>query len=235
MDPRCRIPQHPASYIAVACLMALTVAACTNTERQAAQAQGAPARLAQAANPCAAKAQNPCAAKAANPCAVKAQNPCAAKNPCAMAAPIDPGLILRPTGTTLATAPRAQLLAVGERLWNDRTLGTSGLACSTCHMQHANFNPTFTQAYPHAVAMPRERAGVRQVHLDEMVQFCMVVPMAAKPLPWNAQALAALTAYSQVVQQDVIKAVAANPCALKPKVGNPCNPCAVKNPCAGKK
>jgi hypothetical protein len=81
-----------------------------------------------------------------------------------------------------------------------------------------------------------------RVALDEMVQFCMVVPMASKPLPWESKELAALTMYAQEVQKGFIKAAAANPCMLKQpatnpcaaKAKNPCNPCAAKaaNPCA---
>jgi hypothetical protein len=54
--------------------------------------------------------------------------------------------------------------------------------------------------------MPEERSGVAQVALDEMVQVCMVVPMASKPLPWESKELAALTVYAQEVQKDFIKA-----------------------------
>jgi cytochrome c len=123
---------------------------------------------------------------------------------------------------------------MGERLWNDRSLGTSGLSCQTCHLNHANFNPSFAKAYPHPVTMAQQRAGVQQVDLDEMVQFCMVVPMASQPLAWESKELAALTAYSRQVQQEFIRAAAANPCMLKPAAANPCNPCATKNPCAAK-
>jgi hypothetical protein len=80
--------------------------------------------------------------------------------------------------------------------------------------------------------MATEKGGVRRVHLDEMVQFCMVVPMAAKPFPWGSKDLAALTAYSGEVQKRFIKTggatKAASPCAAK-------NPCAARNPCAAKK
>jgi hypothetical protein len=57
-----------------------------------------------------------------------------------------------------------------------------------------------------------------------MVQFCMLQPMQAEPLPWNSPKLAALTHYVEHVQQGHT----ANPCAMK-------NPCAAKNPCAGKR
>jgi cytochrome c len=44
--------------------------------------------------------------------------------------------------------------------------------------------------------MTEQPGGLKQVSLDEMVQFCMVVPMAAKPLAWDSKELAALTAYA---------------------------------------
>jgi cytochrome c len=191
--------------------------------------------VAQAANPCAAKAADPCSAKAKNPCVVKAANPCAAKNPCAASDRIDSKLVTRPAGTRLFAGASAQLVKEGKRLWNDRSLGTSGLACGTCHLNHANFNPSFVKPFPHAVAMTEQRARLKQVSLDEMVQFCMVVPMASKPLAWDSKELAALTAYAGEVQKGFIKAAAANPCMLKPSAANPCNPCAAKNPCAGKR
>jgi hypothetical protein len=194
-----------------------------------------------AANPCATKA-NPCAAKnpcATNPCAAK--NPCAA-NPCAAGAKIEPKLITRPAGTKLVMANRAELIKQGEQLWQDPSLSTNGLTCQTCHINHGSFLTTFSQPYPHMVAMAKDRASLDKIHIDEMVQLCMVVPMAAKPLPWNSKELAALSAYSLEVQK-TFKPVAANPCAPK---ANPCgataNPCAAKgknpcgaNPCAPKR
>ena len=220
------------------CLLALMVVFFPSSEVNAAPSQltlaesqvtNPCATAANPRNPCAAK--NPCAATAANPC-----NPCAAKNPCATAAPIDPALITRPADTKNFTGSPDQLVKEGERLWHDQSLGTSGLACQTCHRNHANFNPSFAKPYPHTVAMPKQRAGVEQIHLDEMVQFCMVVPMASQPLRWDSQQLAALTAYTAHIQKGFIQASATNPCnpcASK----NPCtmktvNPCAAQNPCS---
>jgi cytochrome c len=240
--------------------VALIAAGCSGTPLDT-TASPATARMA-AANPCAAKAAqpsaaNPCAAKtlaaaakqpcAANPCATKtnpcaaknpcAANPCAAKNPCAAGAKIEPTLITRPAGTKLAMADRAALITQGERLWQDLSLSTNGLTCQTCHINHGSFLATFSQPYPHTVAMAKERAGMEKIDIDEMVQLCMVVPMAAKPLPWNSRELAALSAYSLEVQKTFkpsAQPAAANPCAVK----NPCapqaNPCAPKgkNPCS---
>lgn len=199
-----------------------------------------------AANPCAAKnpcaVRNPCAGRnpcAANPCAAK--NPCAGRNPCganpcAGRAQIDPKLITRPRGTKLASGDRRSLMKEGRRLWNDNTISTNGMACSSCHKGGTElFQPTFAEPYPHKVAMPAAMAGRNTIALDEMVQICMVVPMAAKPLPWQSRELAALTAYTGEVQKQYVAYLKKNPCAGK-VAANPCaaNPCAAKNPCAGR-
>ena len=102
--------------------------------------------------------------------------------------------------------------------------------------------------YPHRVAMAEQRAGVKEVTADEMVQFCMIVPMQAKPLGWSSRELAALSAYTVALQTGFNPCKAAgvgacnpcNPCAAK-RACNPCNPCAAKkacnpcNPCAAKR
>lgn len=140
---------------------------------------------------------------------------------------------MRPKNYQPYKADQATLLKDGERLWKDTKLSTNGLACNTCHVNNAAFAPTFAKPYPHAVAMATQQAGVKQVHLDEMVQFCMVVPMAAKPLKWDSRDLAALTAYTARVQKTFNPCAAKNPCAAR----NPCaakNPCGARNPCAGR-
>ncbi|MCC6208574.1 MAG: cytochrome C peroxidase [Gammaproteobacteria bacterium] len=192
-------------------------------------------------NPCAAK--NPCAAR--NPCA--ANNTCSAANPCAaaMGNQIDSGLVTRPKHYRPYKGAQAELVTYGKELFNDTSLSTNGMSCNTCHQSHGAFNETFTKPYPHFVKMPSDRSGLQAVHLDEMVQFCMVAPMAAQPLPWDGKELAALTAYTATLQKDFkprrsnpctakSPCAAANPCAAK----NPCkasNPCAARNPCAPEK
>lgn len=165
---------------------------------------------------------------AGNPCA---KNPCA-KNPCVAMPKLDPKLITRPHGYKPATGDAK----LGEALWSDTKLSTNGLSCNSCHANHGSFKETFAIPYPHTVAMARDQAGVKTVHLDEMIQACMVMPMAAKPLPWDSKELAALTAYTLTVQKTFKPGKAGNPCAARP--ANPCapkaaNPCA-KNPCAKK-
>ena len=146
-------------------------------------------------------------------------NPCAAKNPCAAAAAaIDPALVRRPKGSQPFAGKRAELVAEGEKLWKSTALSTNGMACETCHQNGGAFNASFAKPYPHAVAMSTERAGLKRVSAEQMVQLCMVVPMAAKPLAWDSRELAALTAYTREVQKGFIKTGAKNPCAGK----NPC-------------
>ena len=136
--------------------------------------------------------------------------------------------VMRPANYRPYKGSQKELVAYGKRLFSDTSLSSNGMSCSTCHDNNGAFQATFEKPYPHYVQMTDERAGVRSVHLDEMVQFCMVAPMAAKPLPWNSKKLAALTAYTATLQKGFRTG---NPCVAK----NPCaamNPCAAKNPCA---
>jgi cytochrome c len=175
------------------------------------------------ANPCAGKNPcNPCAAKDAkkatnpcnpcNPCAAKKKaanpcNPCGAKkgvnpcNPCGGGAKIDPGRFQQPKGAELASGTSSELVKRGEELWSDAGLGRSGLACASCHVdRYTLMKDGFDAPYPHYVEMPSQRAGVSEVSAAEMVQFCMIVPMADDPLPWDSRELAALTAWVERIQ-----------------------------------
>jgi len=187
-------------------------------------------------NPCAGK--NPCAAK--TPCA--AHNPCAAKNPCNPCNPcrpnpcaasdrIDQSLVTRPHGTKLATGNKADLIAEGKALFMNDQLSSNGMSCIACHSDYGSFEASFSKPYPHKVAMAAGRVGMKTIDLDEMIQVCMVAPMATKPLPWDSRTLAALTAYTSDLQKSFVPEADENPCAPM----NPCaahNPCAAKNPCA---
>lgn len=131
---------------------------------------------------------------------------------------------MRPAGVKLAKGNKSKLIAEGKRLWNSTSLSTNGLSCNSCHVNNASLNATFAEPYPHRVAMPSQMAGAGKIHADEMAQFCLLVPMQSKTLPWNSTELAALAAYTVELQ----KTFKPNPCAAK----NPCNPC---NPCAARK
>ena len=170
-----------------------------------------------------------------------AANPCAA-NPCAGdGTGIDASLVTMPAGAALNTGGKsqAQLVAMGEELWNDKSLSSAGAtACSTCHVnKYAMINATFSDPYPHYVKMAKDRAGLDQVSAAEMVQLCMAIPMQAEPLAWDGVDLTALAAYVESLQGGFDASMAANPCAANPcnpRAANPCNPCAANpcNPCA---
>lgn len=155
-------------------------------------------------------------------------NPCGPKNPCAVQGgetrELDSRRITRPAGTVLATGDHTQLVKEGERLWKDAKLSKNGLSCDGCHANYGNFMPSFAKPYPHEVAMMRDKAGVQQIRLDEMVQGCLIVPMATQPLPWDSRELAALTTYTAEMQK-----------GFKPGDTAPANPCAPKNPCGGQR
>ena len=174
-----------------------------------------------AANPCAADAD------AANPCAA---NPCAA-NPCAAGGMIDAALVTQGDNALDSHGMSdAELVAKGAELWTDRSLSSTGTtACSSCHMDYALINASFAEPYPHPVKMAKERAGLEQVNAAEMVQLCMVIPMASEPLDWGSQELAALSAYVEDLQTGYTGAAGANPCAANPCAANPC----AANPCGG--
>ena len=153
-------------------------------------------------NPC---GKNPCAAK--NPCGMK--NPCAA-NPCAMKP--------KPIRKTPIT-DSAKLLQMGEKLWNDTKLGTSGTACATCHPGGKGLK---TAPFPKYLKMPNDI-----LTLDQMINFCMKNPMKGKPLLWNSPEITALASYVQANAKE--EGEPANPCAMKHPCGRK-HPCGMKNP-----
>lgn len=195
-----------------------------------------------AKNPC--QTKNPCAAM--NPCATK--NPYAAKNPCAAGDRVDPKLVTRPNGTEPYQGDMLALVTEGRDLWNSKAISrNNSVSCSTCHQDGTTMlQPGFAKPYPHSVQMAKDAAGMESITLEGMVQLCMIKPMQSKPFAWDSRQLAALTAYTSVLQR-TFKPVgnthnpcaAKNPCTAKnPCVVNPCaamkNPCAVMNPCAAR-
>lgn len=105
--------------------------------------------------------------------------------------------VTRPTGYK----PIAGDAKLGAQLWKDTKLSTNGMSCNSCHANHGAFQSSFAQPYPHSVQMAQAQLGLPSVHLDEMVQACMVMPMAAKPLLWNSKELAALVTYARQEQK----------------------------------
>lgn len=89
----------------------------------------------------------------------------------------------------------------GEKLFSDTKLSTNGMSCASCHANNESFSESFSKPYPHEVAMASDALGISSIHLDEMIQLCIVMPMATEPLPWNSEELSALAAYVTELQK----------------------------------
>jgi len=115
---------------------------------------------------------------------------------------VDPALVQRPDGVAAFEGDPVELAEAGEALWNDASLGTAGVACSSCHVGGAQFKDSFRQPYPHQVAMAKSMSDLESINGEQMVQFCMIVPMKGEPLAWDSRELAALAAYVDVEQRN---------------------------------
>lgn len=149
-------------------------------------------------NPCAMKHKmipcNPCAMKhkmnPCNPCSMKPMgNPC---NPCSMK-----GAAKGQWGTPGNTPVRKhafdnyqQAVAYGKKLWNDENLGTSGVACLSCHSDYQYLHLDRNRNFPHFVKMVGD-----VVSLDQMINYCMLNPMKGKQFEKNSKELTAMGAY----------------------------------------
>ncbi|MDX8410242.1 MAG: hypothetical protein R8J84_09435 [Mariprofundales bacterium] len=129
-------------------------------------------------NPCAAQKHNPCNM---NPCAAKSANPCSI-NPCAA----DAKKPIRPH----AYNGFRQAVAVGKKMWNNEELGTSGVACLSCHADYELLHFDRNQNFPHYVKMVGD-----VVTLDQMINYCMLNPMKGKQLDANSKEMTAMAAY----------------------------------------
>jgi len=164
-------------------------------------------------NPCSMKKQmnpcNPCSMKKhmnpCNPCAMKKMNPCSMKksmnpcNPCSMkrsANPCNP-CSMNPCSANQNTPTREhafdnfqQAVALGRKMWNDENLGTSGVACLSCHVDHELLHLDKNQNFPHYVKMVGD-----VVSLDQMINYCMLNPMKGKQFEKNSKELTAMAAF----------------------------------------
>ncbi|PIP02402.1 MAG: hypothetical protein COW18_05405 [Zetaproteobacteria bacterium CG12_big_fil_rev_8_21_14_0_65_54_13] len=167
-------------------------------------------------NPCSMQEQvNPC-----NPCAMKKQmnpcNPCSIKtkpaNPCSMQKPANPcnpcsmKQVKGQWGTPGNTPIREhafdnfrQAAELGKQMWNDENLGTSGMACLSCHSDHDLLNLDRNQNFPHYVKMVGD-----VVSLDQMINYCMLNPMKGKPFAKDSKELTAMAAYYRAYRMQYI-------------------------------
>jgi len=160
--------------------------------------------VAEAANPCnpCSMKHNPCSMKKmanpCNPCSMK-HNPCSMKkmanpcNPCSMKA--NPCSMNPCSSGKQLTRPHAfnsfqEAVDMGKKMWNDDTLGTSGVACLSCHADFDLLNLEKNQNFPHYVKLVGD-----VVTLDQMINYCMLNPMAGKELDPDSKEMTAMAAY----------------------------------------
>jgi hypothetical protein len=108
---------------------------------------------------------------------------------------IAPADVTRPAGTTAHQADAATLLAVGTRRHGDTSLSPAGRSCNTCHADADSYNATFKKPWPHFVSSVKAKTGLDRITAEGMVQFCMISAMGTRPLPWDSETLAGLTAF----------------------------------------
>ena len=85
-------------------------------------------------------------------------------------------------------------------MWEDEALGNSGLACISCHADHALLNLEKRQNYPHYVELVGD-----VVTLDQMINYCMINPMEAEQLEPNSKEMTAIAAYFRAFRMQYIK------------------------------
>lgn len=103
--------------------------------------------------------------------------------------------VTRPEDTAPFKGERAKLLAVGTERHGDTRLSPAGRSCNTCHLKADSYKATFKKPWPHYVASVKRKAGLDTITAEGMVQFCMISAMGTKPLAWDSETLAALTAF----------------------------------------
>lgn len=158
-------------------------------------------------NPCSMKKMNPCSMHKANPCSMKNANPCAMKNanpcnPCSMSKAKD-GAWGTPGNTAIrehAFDNYQQAVDAGKKLWNDETLGKSGMSCASCHSDYALLNLEKNQNYPHFVGMVGD-----VVSLDQMINYCMLNPIQGEEFAQNSKDLTALGAYFRAYRMQFLR------------------------------
>jgi len=170
-------------------------------------------------NPCSMKKQmnpcNPCSMKKhmnpCNPCSMKKHmNPC---NPCSMKKNANPcGMkgnrcSMNPCAANKNTPIRKpafdnfqQAASLGAKMWKDESLGTSGMACLSCHADHDLLNLDRNQNFPHFVKMVGD-----VVTLDQMINYCMLNPMKGKQFDKNSKELTAMAAYYRSYRMQYMK------------------------------
>lgn len=108
---------------------------------------------------------------------------------------IPPSDVTRPAGGKSYAGDTNKLLASGVVRHGDTKLSPAGRSCNTCHAEADSYNATFKKPWPHFVKSVKAKTGLDAITAEGMVQFCMISAMGTRPLPWDSEELAALTAF----------------------------------------
>ena len=118
---------------------------------------------------------------------------------------IKPSAVVRPAGTKPFAGNPAMVLAAGAHAHEDTSLSPIQRSCSECHADPDSYNATFTKPWPHVVDSVKKKTGLDTITAEGMVQFCMISALGTKPLPWDSDTLASLTAFVLERHAKVVK------------------------------
>ncbi len=105
----------------------------------------------------------------------------------------------KPPVTSAEAADQRNLLMKsvkhGDDLWHSPKLGTNGLACGNCH-------PDGSATNPHT--WPKYQTNLGKVGtLRDMINWCIAVPLAGKPLALDSDDMIAMEAYATYTHRGV--------------------------------
>lgn len=88
-----------------------------------------------------------------------------------------------------------QVVAKGDGLWHNPSLGSNGLACGNCH-------PDGSASNPHT--FPKYQTNLGKVGtLRDMINWCIMVPMQGKALALDSDEMIAMEAYATFAHRGV--------------------------------
>lgn len=78
-------------------------------------------------------------------------------------------------------------VALGEKLWYDRNLGSNGMSCNHCH-------PDAAATHPETFPKFKSQMG-SVVSAQQFINWCVVIPLQGKAYELGSKELTALEAY----------------------------------------
>lgn len=81
----------------------------------------------------------------------------------------------------------SEAVALGEKLWFDRNLGSNGMSCNHCH-------PDAAATHPETFPKFKSQLGV-VASAQQFINWCVVIPLQGKAFDLGGKELTALEAY----------------------------------------